>query len=126
MNVWPCGPLPEENGPMRPLWPAGRLARRPMAGTGKPKKNTLADAVRRMLCQITRFVTECSTADVFTYFLKTLYSPRECYWRSASLYHTSPVSHLHCVTPSLRMTTTSSATMPRNDYYLVWHRRPEH
>ena len=26
MNVWLCGHLPEENGPMRPLWPASQAA----------------------------------------------------------------------------------------------------
>ena len=59
MNVWPCGHLPVENGPMRPLWPAGRLARRPMAGTGKPKKITLLPTVREITLLPTVMVIQC-------------------------------------------------------------------
>ena len=38
MNVWPCTHLPAANGLMTLLWPAGRLAWRPMASHKRPKK----------------------------------------------------------------------------------------
>ena len=39
MNVWPCSHLPESNGPMRPLWHAGRVAN---GRSRKTPKNTAA------------------------------------------------------------------------------------
>ena len=42
VNLWPYGHLPEANGPMTPLWSAGRPAMRPVAVRKKPKKKPLS------------------------------------------------------------------------------------